>query len=100
MIILCADDYAMTVAPDLRFPNECAMLKERRAMLIRVTRPDHPVDTRHASETLLDKYDFNVRITNDGSLEDLWRALSEIIGIYADMHKTDVDEGYAKLITA
>jgi hypothetical protein len=95
-----ADGVGMAVAPDLRFPNECAMLKERHGMLIRVTRPDQRVDTRHVSETLLDKYDFNVTITNDGTLEDLWHALAEVIHIYADMHKTDVDNGYAKLITA
>jgi hypothetical protein len=95
-----ADEHAMAVAPDLRFPNECAMLKERHAMLIRVVRPDQSVDTRHASETMLDSYRFDINLSNDGTLEELWNVLAETIRVYADMHKTDVDEGYAKLITA
>lgn len=95
-----AEDYGLTVVSDLRFPNEFAMLRERKAMCIKVTRPGQFVDKGHVSEGLLDSHKFDVAIVNDGTLEDLWQALCETLDIYADLHKADVDTGYAKLITA
>ena len=55
---------------DCRFPNEALAIKERNGIVIRVTRPGEEVG-EHASETALDNWDFDIVITNDGSIEDL-----------------------------
>jgi len=92
--------YAMVVTPDLRFPNEFEMLRERKALVLKVTRPGYPVDTGHVSEGQLDNHAFDVTLINDGLLEELWQALCEVLELYARKHTAEVDNGYAKLITA
>jgi len=95
-----ADSVDLVVTPDFRFPNELEMLRARHALLVWVERPGHDVDTRHVSETLLDKTKLDAEIINDGTLDDLWRALHKILVVYAKAHKSGVDSGYAKLVTA
>lgn len=58
------------VVTDVRFPNEADAIRNAGGYLVRVTR-DLPDDgDRDISETALDDYRENVRITNNGSLED------------------------------
>lgn len=57
---------------DVRFPNEAKAITDRGGILVRVVRPDAPVDPDpHLSETALDGYPVDVELVNDGTLSDL-----------------------------
>lgn len=75
-----APDGANIVVTDCRFPNEAEAIKERGGEVWRITREGVRPANSHASETGLDDWDFDVRINNEGTLEDyhgLVRALAE-----------------------
>lgn len=64
------------VFTDCRFPNEAAAAREHGGIVVRIDRPGTgPAvasdGTVHVSETSLDDYEFDYRITNGGSLADL-----------------------------
>ena len=59
------------IITDVRFPNEAKAIKAEGGILIRVNRDTGAVD-EHPSETALDNYeDFDITISNNGSLKDL-----------------------------
>lgn len=59
------------IVTDVRFPNEAEAIKAEGGILIRVNRDTSVVDD-HPSETALDNYeDFDIIISNNGSLQDL-----------------------------
>ncbi|QNO12686.1 deoxynucleoside monophosphate kinase [Arthrobacter phage Snek] len=67
------------VITDVRFPNEADAIRNAGGYLVRVTR-DLPDDgDRDISETALDDYLENVRISNNGSRED-FEFLAESLG--------------------
>jgi hypothetical protein len=73
-------DAPALVVTDLRFPNEAEAVRERGGILIRVTRPGvGPAKDKygrvHESEVLLDDYDFDHHLINDGSVVDLHKKL-------------------------
>lgn len=64
------------VITDVRFTNEALAIQEQGGKLWRIDRPSTgpataPDGSVHRSETELDDWKFDVRITNDGSLTDL-----------------------------
>jgi hypothetical protein len=63
------------VADDMRFENEAAAVSSLGGQLWLVTRPSliASESANHQSEGRLDHLKFNVRIVNDGTLEDLER---------------------------
>jgi hypothetical protein len=67
---------------DLRFPNEIKALRDAGFLCVRITRTDRPIDrnTKHTSETALANYeDWDVVLTNDGTHEELYRKLDQLV---------------------
>lgn len=64
------------VFTDVRFPNEAGAVRDRGGVVWRVTRPGFGPVNGHPSETALDDYNFDRHIENDGTLDDLRRAVS------------------------
>jgi hypothetical protein len=71
------------IITDLRFPDEVQAIKERKGILIRVTRGKIApcvAHDQHPSETALDDYKgFNYVIKNNGTLEELVLKTKEIL---------------------
>lgn len=69
------------VVSDVRFANECEWITRAGGTLIEIVRPDAPTVADHRSErealNLLGRW----RITNDGTLEDLYARLDEIMEV-------------------
>lgn len=70
-----------TVFTDTRFPNEADAIRARGGIIIRVDRPGVGPATDenghvHESETALDHYDFDYRLDNDGTIEQLQQAVA------------------------
>lgn len=59
------------VITDTRFQNEADAIKERGGVVVRIDRPGVGPVNKHKSETDLDNYQFDYRISNDGDLNDL-----------------------------
>ena len=59
------------VFTDVRFPNEAGAVRDRGGVLWRIDRPGYGPVNGHPSETAIDDYDFDRRIVNDGTLDDL-----------------------------
>ena len=64
-------DASKWVITDTRFPNEAKAIKDKGGFVIRVDRPGLEPINSHPSETALDKWDFDYRIDNSGTIEDL-----------------------------
>lgn len=66
------------IIDDLRFPREYEMLREHGAKIIRICNPDV---TAAPSETegLLEGYEFDAEIINDGSLEEFKERVVETV---------------------
>ena len=69
---------ANIVVTDCRFPNEAEAITKRGGEVWRITRPGVGPANSHASETGLDDWKFDVRITNEGTLEDYHGLIREI----------------------
>lgn len=61
------------VIDDMRFQNELALVKYFLGVTIRVERPGHEAAPLHASETALDRAEFDERFMNCSSLHDFQR---------------------------
>lgn len=60
------------IITDTRFVNELDRVKDLEGLTILVVDPRKPIPAnQHSSETALDNEDFDIVLTNDGSLEDL-----------------------------
>ena len=62
---------------------------EYEFVLVRIERPDHvskltPEQLADVSETQLDDYDFDYRVVNDGTIDELGDKLSEILMPYIE----------------
>lgn len=87
------DDGRRIIVTDMRQPNEFDHLKERGFIMIKVETPDHirmermnergevvtDKELNHETEKNVDKYDYDYRIINDGSLEDLKRKVQTML---------------------
>lgn len=69
-----------TVISDVRYPNELAAIRRRGGMYVRVTRPGVGPANGHESETAIADIAPDAAITNDGSIEDLQDAITNLIG--------------------
>jgi hypothetical protein len=59
------------VIPDVRFPNEARMIKERGGEVWRINRHNHSAVNDHISERAMDNYMFDRVVYNDCTLDDL-----------------------------
>lgn len=66
------------VISDVRFPNEADAVKQWGGEIWRIMRPDTGPANDHPSETALDDYLPDVRLYNDGTLDDLTVAVLEL----------------------
>jgi len=64
------------VVPDVRFPNEVHGL----TALVRVTRPDVGPVNDHVSDNLVGCLPYTHLVDNDGSIEDLYEAVTTALG--------------------
>jgi dephospho-CoA kinase len=71
------------VISDVRFLNECEMIKNMGGKVIRIERPNNPCEmthTDHISEIALDSYlKFDYILKNDGNLEMLCKKVDNIM---------------------
>lgn len=70
-----------TVVPDVRFRNEVDAIEAAGGLVVRVVRDGAGLSgeaASHASETELDGWDAPVTVENNGTLEDLARAATEV----------------------
>ncbi len=79
-------DWDYVLIPDCRFPNEIERLREAGLDVthVRVVRPnfESPLTREqqmHPSETALDEYTADACIINDGTLHDLYEAVTECV---------------------
>jgi hypothetical protein len=64
------------VLTDVRFPNEAALVREYRGKIVRIERPGVGPKNDHSSERL--DFESDLRIVNDGTVEDLHRTIREL----------------------
>lgn len=64
-------DGGKVVFADVRFPNEADAVRKLGGKVVRIERAGVGPANDHISETALDKYEFDIVLNNDGSLEDL-----------------------------
>lgn len=68
------DIFPTWIITDVRFPNEAQAIKDKGGIVIRVKRTELPqviTSPKHPSETALDNYDFDYKIFNTGTMEEL-----------------------------
>jgi hypothetical protein len=69
------------VISDLRFPHEAEAVREKGGKVIRVIRPQWPVDLSHESESAVDSVPYDYLISNSGSLTDLEMKVLDLIPV-------------------
>jgi hypothetical protein len=67
---------------DCRFSNEAAMIRRRRGLLVRITRPDVGPANGHSSEN--QQLECDVEIHNAGTPCDLFARVREVAGLLPD----------------
>lgn len=68
------------IITDVRFPNEAEAVKKKGGIVIRIERSSENSSDNHPSEIALDDYEnFDYKIYNDGTLEDLRKWVNETI---------------------
>lgn len=67
----------------IRFPNEIKMIQDLEGANLYVTRPDLEVSagSGHDSETSVTKALFDIEIENDGSLDDLYSQVDDLLDL-------------------
>lgn len=68
------------VVTDCRFPNEIALIRRRKGLMIWVEREGVGAVNSHASEHSVTKADCDLVLTNNGTIEDLYNSLSQAFG--------------------
>lgn len=80
---MAADHYETTgpglVMSDVRFENEAAWVRAQGGLVIHVTRPGVPPTRQHNSESGIERRAGDPLIVNDGTLEELYEAVHDII---------------------
>lgn len=69
------------VIDDMRFPNEFRAISEAGGEVWRIVRPNAGSPNDHPSEGLLEGYQFDVTIVNDGSVRKLLDAASSALRV-------------------
>lgn len=73
------DDVDAVLLTDVRFPNEADLVRSLGGRLWRITRPEGPQPSRHASEWLLAGEPVDAEIPNDGSIELLAKRVTDLM---------------------
>jgi dephospho-CoA kinase len=68
------------VVEDIRFENELEVVKKINGFIIRIERPGNEIKSKHESETALDGVKFETVIINDGTKENLFDVVRDLIG--------------------
>lgn len=66
------------VFTDVRFPQEADAVRALRGKVIRIVRPGTGPVNGHSSEIAMDDYPFDAVIVNDGTQDDLHRAIRKV----------------------
>lgn len=72
------------VFTDTRFPNEAEAVRSRGGYVVRIDRDGVGPANDHPSETSLDDYNFDARVQNNGTLDDLAFDAAHIISVLGD----------------
>ena len=78
------------IITDVRYVNEAGFIKNRKGVLVRINRNiDKKIHgTSHESEIGLDNYEgFDINVDNNGSLDDLRKASSDIVKAILSVEK-------------
>lgn len=85
--IFNSDPTAKIVVSDVRFPNEIDSNRELgfSNLLLRVVRPELNKDTTdmHESEILIDKLNVDEEIINNGTLDELYKKIDDVLEKYS-----------------
>ena len=79
----CVSKKENVYVSDVRYPNEFSVLKNRGFTMVRLTRDNRFVSgdtnvTSHSSENSLQDYPWDIIISNNGSLVDLYAQLDQL----------------------
>ena len=72
------------VSEDIRFKNEADAFRKEGFKIIKINNPRIPVARKHASEGGLDDYEFDYSIENDGTFENYFKKIEEMITYFAE----------------
>jgi hypothetical protein len=67
------------VFSDVRYPNEANAVRDFGGKIYRIDRAGVGPANEHASETALNDYDFDDRIDNSGTVEELYAQIDRVI---------------------
>lgn len=67
------------VSASVRFHNEAQFVLDRGGIVVRVNRPGVEPVNAHASDTMMDDWNFDYVIDNDGTLEDLAAKVADVL---------------------
>lgn len=80
--------YPNWIITDMRFPNEAQAVKDRGGITVRIDRPGNPTKVSgHESEVALDDWNFDVRVVNNGKVDDSFMHCAQTI-IYKNRENT------------
>lgn len=71
--------YPNWIVTDCRFPNEAYAIKKAGGIIVRIDRPGITAINDHPSEIALDKWEFDYRISNDGTIDKLKDEVEKIL---------------------
>lgn len=78
-VVTDGSDLDAVLLTDVRFQNEASLVRQVGGQLWRITRPDGPAPSRHASEWLLANERVDAEIVNDGSVEKLAKIATDLM---------------------
>lgn len=77
--ILKENPDAVIVFSDVRYPDECELIRKLNGFIIRVERPCYLTVDSHESESHVMNLKVDAIIQNDGSIDDLHKRVSELL---------------------
>lgn len=83
------------VVDDLRFQNEYEMLRRHGAFIVQIVRPGYTKESEHQSNGALDHCNFDARLINDGSPQELFQ---QFVKAYEFWNRTGFYDGYGLLL--
>ncbi len=87
-------EYENVIITDVRFPNETEIVSERGGLNIVVLRDvaGSKINAEHISETALNNYDADIKIDNNGSLEDLRVTADDAVKVITTIYNKKTEE--------
>jgi hypothetical protein len=74
-------DGSKVVFSDARYPNEADAIRDLGGKIYRIEREGVGPANGHASEIALNDYDFDDRIDNSGTVEELYAQIDRVIDV-------------------